>query len=216
MAKCGLCADEVKEFNKQSVGHLSASTYENGDGNYHTHVHGTLGDKNIAEDLIDAQIKETGLTDLFKDKFGKPDRMAGITEIIFHNRQRIGDMLVFTCGIRDFKKAYPHIKVNVLSTCSHIWDHNPAIDRTIQPYYKNGVTLESAKVEDFFARNTNVVKIGPSKLTNSSNRIDWHFTNAFRVSIEDNLGIKLEQGESRPDLWLTEEEYNAPRITERP
>ena len=213
MSKCNFCTTDVKEWDKKQVGYLVASTNENGDGEYHTHVHGTMADKNVAEDLIDAQIKETGLTDLFKQKFGQK---AIPSEIIFHNRQRIGDMLMFTCGIRDFKKAYPNVKVNVLSTCGHMWDHNPNVDRSLQPTYKDGVTLETAKPIDLLEGRTNVLKIGPSKLTNSSNRLDWHFANAFRVSIEDNLGITIPQGESRPDIYITQEEYDAPRITERP
>jgi len=216
MSKCGFCKAEVKQWDSERAGYLIASLNKNGDESYHTHVHGTLTDKNIAEDLIDAQIKETGLVDLFKQKYGSTDKLSGIKEIIFHNRQRIGDMIMFTCGVRDFKKAYPDIKVNIISTCGHLWDYNPNVDRTIVPFYKDGVTLENAKPIDLLEGRTNVLKIGPSKLTNKSNSLDWHFANAFRMSIEDNLGIHIPQGESRGDVWLTQEEYDAPRITEKP
>ena len=138
------------------------------------------------------------------------------TEFIFHNRQRIGDMIMFTCAIRDFKALYPEAKVNVISTAMHIWDNNPYLDRSIQPYYKNKKTLQDITINDFLNGDTNVIKIGPGKGTNQSNRIDWHFANAFRISIEDALGIYIPQGESRGDVWFTEEEYNAPRITEKP
>lgn len=214
MAKCNFCKEDIKSWDTERAGYLIASMNKDGDNSYHTHVHGTISDKNIMEDLITSSIQETGLTDLFKQKYG--NNQLNLTEIIFHNRQRIGDMIMFTCAVRDFKKAYPHIKVNVISTCGHFWDHNPYVDRSIQPYYKEGVTLETIKPIDLLEGRTNVLKIGPSKLTNSSNRIDWHFANAFRVSIEENLGIKIQQGESRGDLWFTKEEYNAPRITEKP
>ena len=47
--------------------------------------------------------------------------------IIFHNRQAIGDILMFTCAVRDFKRTYPEVEVKVESTAMHIWDHNPNI-----------------------------------------------------------------------------------------
>ncbi len=119
-------------------------------------------------------------------------------EILFHNRQRIGDILVFTCAVRDFKKAFPQIRVNVVSTAKHIWDNNPNIDRSL-------ISTEE-----------NIIRIGPGILTNASNRLDWHFVNAYRMSIEEKLCISIPQGPTKPDIWLTEEEYNAPPITKRP
>lgn len=119
-------------------------------------------------------------------------------EVVFHNRQRLGDMLMFTCGVRDFKKAFPDVRVNVVSVAAHVWDHNPNIDRTLLPTEQN------------------LIKIGPGKLTNNSNWLDWHFANAFRVSMEQHLDVHIPQGESRPDIWFSEEEYNAPRIIQQP
>ena len=138
------------------------------------------------------------------------------TEIIFHNRQRLGDMIMFTCLIRDFKKAFPHIKVGVISVAMHLWDNNPYVDRTLNPFYKNGKTLQSITTEDYINGDTNVLKVGPGWLTNKSNSLDWHFANAFRASTEQALDIHIPQGESRGDIWITEEEYNAPRIDTRP
>lgn len=214
--KCNFCKDDIKQWDGKQVGYITGSVNENGDGKNHVHIHGSLNDRIVAEDVVDATIEAANLTEIYKKKYGAEDKMAGIKEIIFHNRQRIGDMFMFTCAVRDFKKAYPNIKVNVLSTCGHIWDHNPNVDRTIQPFYKNGKTLETIKAADLFAGDTNVLKIGPSQLTNASNRIDWHFANAFRVSIEEHLGIYIPQGESRGDVYFTQEEFDAPRITEKP
>ena len=211
MAKCQFCNQDQKEWDGKRVGYITGVVSEQEDGKNHVHVHGNFDDRIVVEDIIKATAEAAGI-----NHSPVKDKLEGLTEVIFHNRQRIGDMLVFTCGVRDFAKAYPNIKVNVISTCGHIWDHAPYIDRSIKPFYKNGVTLETCKPEDFYKGNTNVVKIGPGKLTNSSNRIDWHFANAFRVSIEENLGINILQGESRPDIWMTEDEYNSPRITEKP
>lgn len=204
--KCQFCSTDVPEWDKRTATHFVAT--ESLDG--HIHTHGPIENKEKMAEILQVAQSEAGIVSTFSEK------TLPFKEIIFHNRQRIGDMFMFTCGVRDFKKAFPNVKVNVISTCGHIWDNNPYIDRSVTPFYKNGVTLENAKPADLFAGNTNVLKIGPSKLTNSSNRLDWHFANAFRMSIEDNLGVHIPQGESRGDIWFTKEEYNAPRVTEKP
>jgi len=204
------CGDRKDEWRGKQDGYLIVNKRSN-DG--HVHVHGTIDDKDTMKELIDSAIHHSGLEDSFNAS--SSDKVLP-KEIIFHNRQRIGDILMFTCAIRDFKKAYPDIKVNVISTAGHIWDYNPNIDRTIAPWYKEGKAIEKITSGDLLSGNTNVVKIGPGKLTNMSNRLDWHFANAFRISIEDELKIKFQQGAPRPDIWLTKEEFNAPRVTDKP
>jgi ADP-heptose:LPS heptosyltransferase len=108
------------------------------------------------------------------------------SEVIFKNRQAIGDILCFTSAVRDFKTAYPETRVGVISTAMHIWDHNPHIDHNL----KEG----------------NIVEIGPGKATNQSNRSDLHICNAFRLSMEDKLGISISQGPIKPDIWMSKEE----------
>lgn len=157
----------------------------------HIHVHGDLQNKDAMCELIQVSEQEIGIEASNKSEFK-------IKEVVFKNRQRIGDMLVFTCGVRDFKKAFPDVRINVISTAGHIWDHNPNVDRTLLPTPEN------------------TIEIGPGKLTNKSNSLDWHFANAFRVSIEEKLGISIPQGESRPDIYLTQEEWDSPRLIEKP
>jgi len=157
----------------------------------HVHVDGPIEDKQRIKMMLDTAAIECGVAPYI----GHTDLPK---EIVFHNRQRLGDIIMFTCAIRDFKKAFPDVRINVMSTAMHIWDHNPYIDRTLIPSPEN------------------IVKIGPSKLTNSSNRLDWHFANAFRMSMEDALGVQIPQGNSWGDIWFLEEEYNAPRLIDRP
>lgn len=188
MSKCNVCNMEVPEQGNHCL-HLTV-TKSLMDG--HIHTHGDLANKEAMAELIESAKNEIGLVDPVKNG------LNGRKEFVFHNRQRIGDMLMFTCAVRDFKAAFPDTRVNVISTCGHIWDFNPAIDRTLVPTPEN------------------TVKIGPGKLTNQSNWKDWHMANSFRMSMEDNLGIQIPQGESRPDIWLTEEEYNSPRFLKQP
>lgn len=199
--KCPVCNLYLKEFEGLSK-YLLAVKEEKGD----IHIHGDLDNKELVHEFCSEISHRTHTS--FND--------LNLKEIIFHNRQRIGDILMFTCAVRDFKKAFPKVKVNVISTAMHLWDNNPNIDSTLVPYYKNGKTLKDITVEDLLKGDTNVLKIGPGWLTNASNRIDWHFSNAYRVSMEQALGVHIPQGESRPDIWLSDEEFNAPRLIADP
>lgn len=118
--------------------------------------------------------------------------------IIFKNRQAIGDILMFTCAIRDFAQKFPDWPINVHSTVMHIWDNNPYLTRDLTP------------------ENAEIIEVGPSFLTNASNRDDRHFANAFRLSIEEKLGISIPQGAIKPDIWMTEEEISALPIVAPP
>ena len=189
---CPICKEELKDFNEEIMRHLLVVK---GSDNS-VHVHGPLENKDLMKQFINKTLVQSDLSNAFKEMPVKS--LKDRKEIVFHNRQRIGDILMFTCAVRDFKKAYPDVRVNVVSTAGHIWDYNPNIDRTLIPTEEN------------------TIKIGPSKGTNQSNRIDWHFANAYRISIEDNLGISIPQTLSRADIWLTEEEFNAPPITKEP
>lgn len=188
---CPICKIELQNFNEEISKHLAIFKGVNG----HVHVHGPIENKDLMKEFINEILIHSQLSDSYKQIIAT---LKDRKEIVFHNRQRLGDILMFTCGVRDFKKAFPDVRVNVISTAGHIWDNNPYIDRTL------------AHTE------ANTIKIGPGKLTNASNRLDWHFANAFRTSIEDALNIHIPQGESRPDIWFTEDEYNFPRIFKEP
>jgi len=203
--KCNFCNADVKEWDRKTMSHLIV-TKDAEDGA--THTHGPIESPGVINELISA-VKEVVVLPTGSSIFPKK-------EIIFHNRQRIGDIFMFTCAVRDFKKAYPDVKVGTMSTAMHIWDNNPYVDRTLKPFYAEGKTLENVTPADFLNGSTNVLKIGPGGLTNSSNRIDWHFANAYRMSIEKALNIHIEQGESRGDIWMTREEYDAPRLFKDP
>lgn len=205
MSKCPFCKTDVAEFDRKNMSHLIV-VKDAEDGGFHTH--GPIENPKAMKELINAANEVMN--------FSKENNKVLPKEIIFHNRQRIGDMIMFTCAIRDFKKAFPDTKVGVISTAMHLWDYNPYVDRKMETYFKNGKTLETITPADYLNGDTNVLKIGPGWLTNASNRIDWHFANAFRVSIENALDVHIPQGESRGDIWMTRVEYEAPRLFKDP
>jgi ADP-heptose:LPS heptosyltransferase len=157
------------------------------------HFHFIMNDDNEkAREFVEAEAAEIGL-DLYNNISQKepPD------QIVFHNRQAIGDVLTFTAGVRDFKKAFPNTRVGVISTAMHIWDHNPHIDHS-------------------FRDDRHILKVGPGFLTNKSNSSDLHMCNAFRIDIENKTGLKIPQGPIRPDIWMTEEEYKSKPLIDGP
>lgn len=165
------------------------------------HIHHILPEQNsvdkIVDDLLSYTSEEYNKSLIQNKEENKPPK-----EVIFHNRQAIGDILCLTCGIRDFKNQFPDTRVGVIATAMHIFDNNPYIDHSFRPG-----TLENDK---------KIVKIGPGFLTNKSWLWDYHFANGFRLDIQNKLNVKITQGPIRPDIWLTQEEYDRDPIIEGP
>jgi ADP-heptose:LPS heptosyltransferase/glycosyltransferase involved in cell wall biosynthesis len=161
------------------------------DSEGHIHTHGDIDNKAQVQEMLDSASAAAGLS-------ARIEKKELPKEIVFRNKQRLGDSLMFTCGVRDFKKAFPDIRVNVVATAMHVWDNNPYIDPTLKPTEQN------------------TIMVGPGRGTNQSNSVDWHFANAYRMSMEEALKIHIPQGESRPDIWFTQEEYDAPRVIDKP
>lgn len=162
------------------------------DGNIHNV---TPDDQEVTDELVEDLLSYTNLSPALKAP--TEAKVEAPKEVVFHNRQAIGDILTFTAGVRDFKKAFPETKVGVISTAMHIWDHNPHIDHN-------------------FRDEKHILKIGPGFLTNRSNQWNLHMCNAFRVDIENKLGVTFPQTDIRPDIWMTEEEYKRKPIIDGP
>jgi len=167
------------------------------------HVHHILPNKklldHIVEDLMSySSIKTKPTAPVVETKEVAESKVP--KEVIFHNRQAIGDILTFTSAVRDFKTQFPNTRVGVVSTAMHIWDNNPHIDHQFRSIADDDVT----------------VKIGPGFLTNKSNRWNFHMANAFRLDIQNKLGVTFQQGFTRPDIWLTQEEYDRKPLIDGP
>lgn len=164
----------------------------------HIHVHGPIEKKELIKEFATAIYDHADID---------PPKAEAISETplseicpdqaVFKNRQAIGDILTMTCAIRDIKLMYPQMRVGVATTAMHIWDNNPFI-------------------EHGFRDEESILNTGPGHLTNRSNKWNLHMCNAFRLDIENKLGIPITQGDIRPDIWMTEEEYNKPPLIEGP
>src|SRR3990167_1236385 len=115
MHQCSFCKDPIPAFDKPSQAHLVIGMNKEG----HVHTHGDLSKKESARELLRSAAEVVGGLELNSEGF------AGISQIVFNNKQRIGDSLMFTCAIRDFARAFPKVKFNVRLTAPHLVDHNP-------------------------------------------------------------------------------------------
>ena len=158
------------------------------------HMHNVLpDDEKVREELVEDLLSYTNLapsTQVVQEQ-DPPEK------VVFKNRQAFGDILTFTCAVRDFKKAFPNTDVGVISTAMHIWDHNPHINHQLKD-------------------NKYITDVGPGFLTNKSNLWNLHMANAFRVDIQNKLNLRFPQGEIKPDIWMTQEEYNRDPIIDGP
>jgi len=110
-----------------------------------------------------------------------------LIKVQFHNKNALGDILMMTCAIRDFKQQYgDRFLVKVDTGYEHLWDYNPHLNDFEEP--------------DIY------INLGPKKAVQSSNSNGLHYCNGYRLSIEQNLNQPIKQGAIKPDLHLTENE----------
>jgi len=117
-------------------------------------------------------------------------------KILFRNHNNIGDILCMTAGIKAFKHAYPDVQVSVETTAPALWDFNKYVD----PNIEDATTIE----------------IGPKIATNKSNSWHVHLCDAYRICIEDRLNVHIPPVETRPDIYLSQEEIETPIIPDIP
>lgn len=83
-------------------------------------------------------------------------------KIIFKHSRALGDALMMSCGIRDFKLLFPDIRINVDSNFPALWENNPYIDRSLKK--------EDSDIEFY--------RVG-YPIINNTNNSSMHFTQGF-------------------------------------
>ena len=92
-----------------------------------------------------------------KEKSIKKDR-----KIIFGHHRSLGDEIMFTAGVRDFKLLFPEITINVEGNHPELWINNPHIDPTL------------SKADD----GVEFYRVGYPMVGNANNT-SMHFSNMF-------------------------------------
>lgn len=122
-------------------------------------------------------------------------------KIIFGHGRAVGDALMFTSGVRDFKLLFPEIEVGVETNFPQLWDNNPYITKLD----KNADDVEFYKVG--------------YPIINNANAASTHFTQGFlldMIAIADaHKSLPLGIGEfaaafangsiGDPELWKEED-----------
>ena len=108
--------------------------------------------------------------------------------VLLRNSMAPGDILMLTAAVRDLKRSHPNIRIGVDTTCRALWDNNP------------NVTL------DMTADDADKLVYADYPLYKENNRLPYHFIHGFRMFLEDVLGLKITQGEFKPDIYLSDKE----------
>ncbi len=87
-------------------------------------------------------------------------------KIVFSHRRAVGDTLMFTCGVRDFKLMFPDFEINVDSNFPQMFDNNPYLTRSVK---KGGEGVEFHKVG--------------YPIINNANAASTHFTQGFLLDM---------------------------------
>ena len=109
-------------------------------------------------------------------------------KVIFKNYLSPGDITMLTAAVRDLKKSYPDILVDVRTSAGEIWENNP---------YLTKLDEKDPDVE--------VYKLD-YPLIHNSNEGQYHFIHGYRLDIEDKLGLKIKPTVFRGDIHISDEE----------
>ena len=113
--------------------------------------------------------------------------------ITFRQRQAPGDILVLTAAIRDLKKKFPNLIIQMQTTAAPIWENNPHVSTHRGPV---SVGLPSSAVDMRLSY----------PLINKANQCAKHFIHAFKEEIEKRLGISFDITAFKCDVHLSDEE----------
>lgn len=114
-------------------------------------------------------------------------------KIILDKGQSPGDILVFTTVLRDLIKQYPDWDIDVRSCCMEIFENNPYLT----PLAEGAPGVEY-----------HVVQYDTPPGVHQSGNSGMHFSNAYYVDLEKRLGVKIEQTELLPEIYLSQDEKN--------
>jgi len=90
--------------------------------------------------------------------------------IIFSHKRAVGDALMFTCGVRDFKLLFPKIQITVNTSFPEVFENNPFVDYVIKADPKKIPALDENGVEHY--------RVG-YPVINNANAANTHFSQAF-------------------------------------
>jgi ADP-heptose:LPS heptosyltransferase len=120
-------------------------------------------------------------------------------KFILSNWQCPGDLIMLSACIRDIKKWYPDIELDVDTSCNDIWINNPHI--TSLDEKSDGVSK---------------LKMEYEIIQQSNDNIHAHFIHGFIDDFNRKTGYAVKLTEFKGDLHLDDNEKNTPVFDEQP
>lgn len=135
-------------------------------------------------------------------------------KVILCNRLAPGDILVMTNVLRDLHKSYPELMIDVRTPCPEIFENNPHIRKfdydnnlfeTINSWFQGNGSEDSNDTRVAYFEDITVVDMHYPAI-HSSGTNGNHFCEGHGKFLEFLFGIKLNQKEIRPEIFMTEQE----------
>ena len=131
---------------------------------------------------LDEEIKNMAT----KKKVKKRKRVKKTRKILLRNGQSPGDILMLSAAVRDLKKAYPNVLIDVKTSAGAIWENNPYITKFDE---------KEKDVEEY--------RIGYS-LIHQSNEGPYHFVHGFRKELEKKLNLEIPATKYWGDIHISD------------
>lgn len=121
------------------------------------------------------------------------------SKFILKNFQCPGDLLMLSSCVRDIKKWYPHIQLDVKSSCDDIWLNNP---------YLTNLNENDPSVFE--------IDMQYEIIHQSNENVHAHFIHGFIDDFNKKTGYLVKLTEFKPDVHLTDEEKENPVFEDQP
>lgn len=128
-------------------------------------------------------------------------------KIVFKHKRAVGDSMLFTCGVRDFKLLFPEIAINVITNFPEVFENNPYIDWSINKD-DEGVEYYEVGYPTIQTSNNGYIHFTHSFLLDMISQVDAHerlpislgeFCAAYANGGEKSLG----EGENAKEPFIT-------------
>jgi len=124
---------------------------------------------------------------------------SGKSKFVLKNHQCPGDLLMLTSCVRDIKIWYPHIQLDVRTSCDDLWINNPYLTK-LDPEDPGVFELDMQY----------------ELIHNSNQDMSTHFIHGFIHDFNQRTGLAVKLTQFKPDVHLTDEEKDKAVFNDQP
>tara|TARA_Y100000593_G_scaffold56456_2_gene105311 strand:- start:1086 stop:2156 length:1071 start_codon:yes stop_codon:yes gene_type:complete len=111
---------------------------------------------------------------------------SNLKKVILKSDLSPGDLLMLSSAVRDLKASHPNFLIGVKTPVPDIWLNNPHLT----PLSEDDKDVDIIETE--------------YPLIHDSNTKPWHFIHGYRVFLEDKLDVKIQAGDFKGDIHLSD------------